>query len=168
VNRVTLNNRRPRSRRNAVLRYLGRLKLDDRGSVVTEFVLIATPLFLPALLFFNAMHKTASDEMNVSHLARQSVRAFATAPNLEIGHRRVKFLLDEFSRIESQSSQSGKIRYEFTYNIQCSSDRCLEPGSLVELVLYRQIPSTPELSASIDRKAMAVARTYVDKWRATE
>ena len=144
------------------------LVLDERGSAISEFVLIATPLFLPALLFFNAMHNTASEEMNASMLARQAVRAFATAPDLATGHQRVKIILDQFAKLEASGGSSGPTsqkRNEFTYNIKCFADNCLTPGSLVELELYRKVEPIVGFEVSKNRKASAVARSYVDKWR---
>ncbi len=162
------------------------LEFDERGSAISEFVLIATPLFLPALLFFNAMHNTAGEEINTSMLARQAVRAFATAPDLFTGHQRVKVILDQYAKLESsQSSESSfgngnsensgnsgnsltsdrQVRNEFTYNIKCFADNCLTPGSLVEIKLYRKVESIDGFEVSKNRKASAVARTYVDKWR---
>lgn len=176
---------------------------DEEGSAVAEFVLIATPLFIPALLFFLAMHSTATQEMNISHLARQAVRAFVTAESLQLGHQRVKFILDRYSELEFENSQStsgkghlrsesgqsasepsqSKRHYGFTYNISCSAEKCLTPGSLVEIQLYREFqPSSGEVmtgeSSQIEnleistvrqeRKVLAVARSYVDKWRSEE
>jgi hypothetical protein len=162
--------------------------LGERGSAISEFVLIATPLFLPALLFFNAMNNTAKEEMNTSMLARQAVRAFVTAPDLMTGHQRVKIILDQYAKLEgtrgvggtagtagsgslgdleNSGSLTSPTRYEFTYNIKCYAEKCLEPGSLVELELYRKIEPIDKIESSKDRKASAVARSYVDKWRDT-
>jgi hypothetical protein len=186
---------------------------DEEGSAIAEFVLIATPLFIPALLFFLAMHSTATQEMNITHLARQAVRAFVTAESLQLGHQRVKFILDRYSELEFENSQStsgkghlrsesgqsesgqsasvqstsessqSKRHYGFTYNISCSAEKCLTPGSLVEIKLYREFqPSSGEVmtgeSSQIEnleistvwqeRKVLAVARSYVDKWRSEE
>ncbi len=113
-------------------------------------------------------------------LARQAVRAFATAPDLFTGHQRVKVILDQYAKLESsQSSESSlgngysgysltsdrQVRNEFTYNIKCFADNCLTPGSLVEIKLYRKVESIDGFEVSKNRKASAVARTYVDKWR---
>jgi hypothetical protein len=161
------------------------LSFGERGSAISEFVLIATPLFLPALLFFNAMNNTAKEEMNTSMLARQAVRAFVTSPDLMTGHQRVKVILDQYAKLEgtrgigatagsgnlggleNTGSLTSPTRYEFTYNIKCYAEKCLEPGSLVELELYRKVEPIDKIEASKDRKASAVARSYVDKWRDT-
>ena len=129
---------------------------DEEGSAVVEFVLIALPLFLPALLFFSSLHATARTEIDLSNLARQSLRAFVTAENLSTGHQRVKFILNEFSKIDSGNG--------FTYNISCGSEKCLTPGSLVRIELYRAFNGEVDRT----RKSVAVAQGYVDKWRSEE
>ncbi|MBU3692538.1 MAG: hypothetical protein FGM47_03340 [Candidatus Nanopelagicaceae bacterium] len=120
------------------------------------------------------MHNTADEEINTSMLARQAVRAFATAPDLFTGHQRVKVILDEYTKLEASAnslntwnstSSSREIGGKFTYNIKCFAEKCLTPGSLIELELYRKIESIDGLEESKNRKASAVARTYVDKWR---
>ncbi|MGA0852642.1 MAG: hypothetical protein ACO3QQ_04690 [Candidatus Nanopelagicaceae bacterium] len=75
---------------------------DESGSAIAEFVLIATPLFIPALIFFSSMQQSAKEEMTVSTLARQSLRAFITADNLSLGHQRIRFLLDQYQEIENK------------------------------------------------------------------
>jgi hypothetical protein len=157
---------------------------EEEGSAVVEFVLIATPLFLPALLFFMAMQNSAMEEMRVENLARQTVRAFTTADSILEGHQRIKYVLDRYSELESKGSK----RYGFTYNIDCGGVRCLTPGSRVKIELYRTFdvqsmeneatvakawdgpPSSDKSSGNrgemlSSRKAVAVAIGIVDKWR---
>lgn len=142
---------------------------DESGSAIAEFVLIATPLFIPALIFFSSMQQSAKEEMTVSTLARQSLRAFVTADNLSLGHQRIRFLLDQYQEIENKGHNSDGLRPGFTYNISCQSQGCLKPGSLVELSLYRsfeiEVHDFDKSVAGENRKAAAVVRGYVDKWR---
>ena len=161
-----------------------KLRDEEEGSAVMEFVLIATPLFLPALLFFMAMQNTAIEEMRVQNLARQTVRAFITAESATQGHQRIKYILDRYSEMESKGSK----RYGFTYNVDCGGVTCLAPGSQVKIELYRVFdiesieseaaaasawssPSSLNEHSRIQgetkqsRKATAVAIGVVDKWR---
>ena len=161
-----------------------KLREEEEGSAVAEFVLIATPLFLPALLFFMAMQNTAMEEMRVQNLARQTVRAFITAESAAQGHQRIKYVLDRYSEMESKGSK----RYGFTYNVDCGGAKCLTPGSQVKIELYRtfDIESMESEAAAASawngptssnehsrnqgetkrsRKATAVAIGVVDKWR---
>lgn len=161
-----------------------RLYDEEEGSAIVEFVLIATPLFLPALLFFMAMQNTAMEEMRVENLARQTVRAFTTADSIAQGHQRIKYILNRYSELESKSSK----RYGFTYNIDCGGVGCLTPGSRVRIELFRTFDSESMESEAAatnawsgpsssnkysgnqgetrqSRKAVAVAIGIVDKWR---
>ena len=142
---------------------------DESGSAIAEFVLIATPLFIPALIFFSSMQQSAKEEMTVSTLARQSLRAFVTADNLSLGHQRIRFLLDQYQEIENKERASDDLLPGFAYNISCQSQGCLKPGSLVELSLYRsfeiEVHDFDKSVAGENRKAGAVVRGYVDKWR---
>lgn len=157
---------------------------EEEGSAIVEFVLIATPLFLPALLFFMAMQNSAMEEMRVENLARQTVRAFTTADSIAQGHQRIKYVLDRYSEMESK----GSTRYGFTYNIDCGGVGCLTPGSKVKIELFRTFdgesmeseaaaamgwngPSSSKKNSGNqgetrqNRKAVAVAIGIVDKWR---
>lgn len=149
----------------SALRKISILKSDQNGSAVVEFVLIATPLFIPAILFFNAMQNSAKEEMNTSYIARQAVRAFATAPDQSIGNMRIRRLLDEFTKLENKGLYNGNTKNGFSYEISCSTEDCFTPGTLIELKLFREIPEVNGLIESRNRNASTVARTYVDKWR---
>jgi Flp pilus assembly protein TadG len=140
---------------------------DEAGSAVVEFILIATPLFIPTLIFFLALHNAARAEMDLSNVARQSLRAFVTADNLSQGHERVKFVLDRFIELEAPDGSSQSSKGRFTYNISCGAEKCLTPGTLVRLELFRAI-NDDVLGFGVDsrsKKAVAVAQGYVDKWR---
>ena len=151
------------------------LRGSEEGSAITEFVLIATPLFIPALLFFMALHNTARHEIGVENLARQTVRAFVTAETVSLGHQRIAYILEKYSELESKNGKGAR----FTYNISCGGQKCLTPGSRVRIDLYREfttneiikLESTIESreisteSAKQTRKAIASATGIVDKWR---
>ena len=148
---------------------------SEEGSAITEFALIATPLFIPALLFFMAVHNTARQEISVENLARQTVRAFVTAETVSLGHQRIAYILDQYSELESKNGEVAR----FTYNISCVGQKCLTPGSRVRIDLYREfitdnfttIESTTQSGgisiepAEQTRKAIASATGIVDKWR---
>ncbi len=140
---------------------------DDEGSAVVEFVLIAAPLFIPALIFFLALHNAARTEIDLSNVARQSLRAFVTAENLSEGHERVKFVLDQFVALEASDNSSKSSNQRFTYNISCGAEKCLTPGTLVRIELFRALNDDVLGIGAVNRnrKAVAVAQGYVDKWR---
>ena len=135
-------------------------KKSDEGSAVIEFVLMAIPLFIPALLFFLSMQRIAINELQMENLARQSLRAFVTANSLSEGHQRVQFVLDKFSEMDSGN---GGNRAKFTYNISCGGQKCLTPGSTVKIDLYRTLETYADDKNL--RKVVASASGTVDKWR---
>ena len=134
----------------------------ENGSAVLEFVLIATPLFIPALLFFMSMQQVANQEMQVENLARQALRAFTTAESVAQGHQRINFVLDRYSEMESSNGKS-RSSDKFTYNISCGGQKCLTPGSTVKIELYRAVNA--RLGEGDSRKVTASAVGVVDKWR---
>lgn len=134
-------------------------KSKEEGSAVTEFVLIATPLFLPALLFFLSMQGAAMDEMKVENLARQTLRAFVTAKDIQQGHQRIHYVLEKFSELDSQRNKE----FSFTYKIDCGGQECLTPGSKVKIELFKSFST--ELDNGQSRRAVAVATSVVDRWR---
>lgn len=150
---------------------------DERGSAVAEFVFVALPLFLPALIFFLAMNQSARAEMEASFLARESVQAFTTGRNDLLAHGRVWTLLREYEKLHAGKFEDSRL----SYSITCSKIPCISPGAEVELSIYldysienelRQLDHTSQgflngKSADLgpsSRRAIANARGYVDKW----
>ena len=100
-------------------------------------------------------------------MARQSLRAFVTAENLSEGHERVKFVLDQSVKLEASDNSPKSSNHGFTYNISCGAEKCLTPGTLVRIELFREL-NDDVLGIGVvnrHRKAVAVAQGYVDKWR---
>gem|GEM_PF-3534330 len=128
--------------------------VDETGSATAEFVLLALPLFLPALLFFLSISNSANSEMEASFLARQSVSAFASAADDVEAHVRVNALLNAFQKNEMTEKSEGE---KLEYSIRCSDFPCISRGGEVELTI--QIKDSANKTKSISS-----ARSTVDKW----
>jgi hypothetical protein len=156
--------------------------IDERGSATSEFILIALPLFLPALLFFLSISQVSRAEMEASMLAREAIKAFVSSENDAEAHLRTRLLLDQYSQLVASgrnTSSSGNSLSDH-YSISCSSYPCIQPGAQVELTLFSFIDVESEISSieqtpgnawGVDgnkiekrRIAIASARGYVDKW----
>ena len=166
---------------------------DEQGSATGEFVLIALPLFLPALLFFLAMSQIARAEMETTFIAREAVRAFTTGSDDDSAHARVRSLLAEYDLSP------------LSYQVLCSTQPCITPGAEVELIVFEELDDVRLSEGSISsgsnfwnskgnrantdqnsdedaeqrsgeragkdagagghRRAIASARGFVDKWQ---
>jgi len=138
------------------------LKDDQRGSATSEFVLLALPLFVPALLFFLAISQVSRAEMEASFLAREALKAFVTGQNDIEGHQRTRLLLDNYAKLgsspigpsvgkELENSTGNQSRVSGTssiqYSVRCSSVPCIIPGSEIEMTLYSPVDIATEISA---------------------
>ncbi|MBU3716316.1 MAG: hypothetical protein FGM63_04680 [Candidatus Nanopelagicaceae bacterium] len=155
---------------------------DERGSATSEFILIALPLFVPALLFFVSISQVSRAEMEASMLAREALKAFVSSENDAEAHLRTRLLLNQYSQFGAsyrESISSGNSLSD-QYSISCSASPCIQPGTQVELTLFSFIDVESELLAiertpgnawgtysnKIDKRRIAIAsaRGYVDKW----
>ncbi|NCV84004.1 MAG: hypothetical protein EBW41_04855 [Actinobacteria bacterium] len=155
---------------------------DERGSATSEFILIALPLFIPALLFFVSISQVSRAEMEASMLAREALKAFVSSDNDAEAHLRTRLLLSQYSELTAseRKTRSSQNSLSEEYSISCSTYPCIQPGTQVELTLFSLIDVESEISGieqtpsnawGIDgnqiekrRVAIASARGYVDKW----
>jgi Flp pilus assembly protein TadG len=156
--------------------------IDERGSATSEFVLIALPLILPALLFFLSISQVSRAEMEASMLAREAIKAFVSSENDAEAHLRTRLLLDQYSQLvaSGRNTSSSFNSLSDQYSISCSTYPCIQPGAQVQLTLFSFIDVESEISGieqtpgntwGVDgnqvekrRVAIASARGYVDKW----
>ncbi|MFM8384283.1 MAG: hypothetical protein ACKN96_04795 [Actinomycetota bacterium] len=155
---------------------------DERGSATSEFILIALPLFVPALLFFVSISQVSKAEMEASMLARESLKAFVSSENDAEAHQRTRLLLSQYSQlgVAGRKTSSRENSLSDQYAINCSMNPCIQPGAQVELTLFSFVDIESEISGieqapgsawgaasnQIEKRRVAVAsvRGYVDKW----
>lgn len=155
---------------------------DERGSATSEFILIALPLFIPALLFFVSISQVSRAEMEASMLAREALKAFVSSDNDAEAHLRTRLLLSQYSKLTTseRKTRSSQNSLSEEYSISCSTYPCIQPGAQVELTLFSLIDVESEISGieqtpgnawgvngnQIEKRRLAIAsaRGYVDKW----
>lgn len=155
---------------------------DERGSATSEFILIALPLFIPALLFFVSISQVSRAEMEASMLAREALKAFVSSDNDAEAHLRTRLLLSQYSELTAseRKTRSSLNSLSERYSISCSTYPCIQPGTQVELTLFSLIDVESEISGieqtpgnawgangnQIEKRRVAIAsaRGYVDKW----
>ena len=153
-----------------------RFSEEQRGSATSEFVLLALPLFVPALIFFASISQVSRAEMEGSMLAREALKAFTTGQDDNEGHLRVRLLLNQYSELSTRGANPGSSREsgvainddidsnqgnskgaesrnsELTrssrieYSLRCSTSPCILPGAEVEITLF----SIVDLGSEID------------------
>ena len=162
---------------------------DQRGSATSEFVLLALPLFIPALIFFVSISQVSRAEMEVSMLAREALKAFTTGQDDIEGHLRVRLLLNKYTEIsgrgtspgstnelsrQSQNSKGGNLNSSelrstsrIDYSIRCTTSPCILPGAEVEITLFSIIDLESELTSltSSPSKHWGTGQEDVDKQR---
>lgn len=127
---------------------------DERGSATAEFVLVALPLFLPALLFFLSMHQSAVARESGSMMAREAAEAFVSAHDDAAGYMRVASLTEKYQSLHLSETREFE---EYSFTVQCSHQPCIEPREWVEVSIYRSVES--------GRLLLGKARSYVDRWK---
>jgi hypothetical protein len=120
---------------------------EESGSAIVEFLTVALPLFLPALIFFMAMSNTAKREIETIMIARQALHAFLEADSDSQGYSRVNLLIREYKNL------GGALYEELDYEISCSKTPCLTAEGIVEILIEN------------GAKNEATARGYADKWQ---
>jgi len=105
-----------------------RLLRDERGSASVEVVIFAMPLFIPLILLASQMTAVSAAKIEISHLARTSLRAFVTASSTPLGHARVQQVLEL-----ADTSQGGGGK--FSYLIECRRTPCIQPANRVRITL---------------------------------
>jgi hypothetical protein len=120
---------------------------EESGSAIVEFLTVALPLFLPALIFFMAMSNTAKREIETIMIARQALHAFLEADSDSQGYSRVNLLIREYKNL------GGALYEELDYEISCSKTPCLTAEGIVEILIEN------------GGKNEAIARGYADKWQ---
>ncbi|NDB49455.1 MAG: hypothetical protein EB030_00305, partial [Actinobacteria bacterium] len=121
---------------------------DERGSATSEFILIALPLFIPALLFFVSISQVSRAEMEASMLAREALKAFVSGDNDAEAHLRTRLLLSQYSKLTTseRKTRSSQNSLSEEYSISCSTYPCIQPGTQVELTLFSLIDVESEIS----------------------
>lgn len=120
---------------------------EESGSAIVEFLTVALPLFLPALIFFMAMSDNAKREIETIMIARQALHAFLEADSDSQGYSRVNLLIREYKNL------GGALYEGLDYEISCSKTPCLTAEGIVEILIAN------------GEKSEATARGYADKWK---
>lgn len=129
------------------------LLIDESGSAVLEFIMIALPLFIPLSLYLNSVNSAAQGSMDLQNIARQVARAYITSPSEGLAIVRANEVLAVY---QNQILPSHGSRELLTISIQCEAEPCLTPNGKVSV----RVSATPSGRSGS-------ATQVVDSWRSS-
>ena len=149
-----------------VRRRLGPPPVDrDAGNAIVEFVYLAVLLMVPLVYVLLTVFRVQSAAFAVSSAAREAGRVYATSDSVDDAGPRASAAAGIVMADSGLSLSAGDLR------ITCSTARCLQPGSRVEVAMtYRvNLPLVPRFFA--DRAVASISVTshhleVVDRYRA--
>ena len=118
--------------------FVKRFLFEESGSATIEFVLLATPLFLPILLFLNHFATLSNSELVARTLARESLRAYVTSPNNEVAPDRAWQVMTIGGRAEGLTEEQIS---NLDISFECSANPCITPNARIRATLKMQLPN---------------------------
>ena len=107
-----------------------------------EMVIFAMPLFIPLIILASHMASVSSSKIEISHLARTSLRAFVSAPSTPLGHARIQQVL---LVAEGRDLPAGNLGPDpglsqgagsrFSYRVECRNLPCIQPYNRVRITI---------------------------------
>lgn len=106
----------------------------QRGSAVVEFIFLGTMLLIPVVYLILAVGSLQGGSYASVGAAHQAAKVFANADSPEDG------LLQAEQAAMLAVTDQGFDASVVTLDIACSSDQCLEPGSMVTAQVFVEVP----------------------------
>lgn len=125
--------------------------LDDTGSAVVEFVVLALPLFIPLFIYLNQYSESADMQSAMKTLSREMARAVVTSENDSVAFSVTEEIFIKGGEVLGYQLQiaSGKI----SYRLLCRDTPCISPNNEIEISIS---VTNPKLEIS--------AVEYVSAW----
>ncbi len=135
------------------LRRSMRLFRDETGSASVELVVFALPLFVPLILLATHLTTVSASKIELSHLARTSLRAFSSAESTSLGHARINQVLKLAESNQRNLESSGLSQLDrFSYRIECQRTPCIQPLNRLRLTLAdKSVGSEITVTTSTDQ-----------------
>lgn len=152
------------TRRTGAPRFRAALR-GDGGNAIVEFVYLAVLLMVPLVYVLLAVFRVQAAAYAVSSAAREAGRVYVTSGTVEDAGARA------MTAASIVMGDSGLDLSPGDLAISCSSRRCLEPGSRVDVAISYDVP-LPLVPAVFDGRSPAVVHVssrhveVVDRYRA--
>ncbi len=144
---------------------LVRLRSDDGGSAIVEFVFLAVLLMVPLVYVLLTVFKVQGASYAVSSAAREAGRVYATADDESLGADRA------VAAAAIVMADSGLVLDAGGLQITCSAQPCHTPGARIEVeiahdVVLPLVPSVLDGSAPASVHVTSRHVQVVDRFRA--
>jgi hypothetical protein len=134
---------------------VGNSFMEEDGSAIIEFIILALPLFVPLAIFLTSVSQVSEIQLDARNFARQIARVYVTSPGQNLVSERIALLTQIYS---DKTFSKDNISPNPEIGILCSQAPCLKPGGTIKVTVHL---------ISIDSKfqASASATESVDAWR---
>ena len=143
---------------------LGHVRDHERGSAVTEFIVIVALLLIPLAYAAMSVMRVQAATAATTQAAREAGRAFVTADSVFAGHR------DAMAAAQLAFADQGFELPRDAVRVTCEPAACLTPGGRVTVRLDWSVP-LPWVPAAVgDTVALPIAARHdvpVDAYRLT-
>ena len=107
--------------------------LDERGSAVVEFVVLAVLMLIPLIYLVLTMARVQAASYAVSQAAREAGRAFVTASSGEVASSRAEAAA-RIAFLDHSMEKDGRLA------VACDGAPCLRPDGRVETTASVRVP----------------------------
>lgn len=144
---------------------VARVRRDDCGNAIVEFVYLAILLMVPLVYVLLTVFQVQRAAFAASSAAREAGRVFVTSTDEAVAEDRANTSAGIVLRDSGLALAPGDLR------ITCSSSPCLEPGSRVEVVVTHRVtlPLLPDVFGDGGPASVMVSSEHlevVDRYRA--
>lgn len=110
-----------------------KLALDDEGSAIVEFVILALPLFIPLFIYLNQYAISSDAQASLRTLSREMARGFVTSENDNVAARVTFEIFSKGAEVLGFSDElsSGSL----TYFYECKIYPCISPDNEIVITL---------------------------------
>ena len=109
-----------------------RFIIDEKGSAIVEFVILAIPLFIPIFIYLASFASLSGNEAIVRTLAREALRAYVVSENdhagREVSAQALAVIADHLGLTDGEIDTLSA-RY------QCSKNPCLSANGRIRLTI---------------------------------
>ena len=110
-----------------------KLALDEEGSAIVEFVVLALPLFIPLFLYLNQYAITSDAQGSLRTLGREMARGFVTSENDNVAERVSFEIFSKGAEVLGFSDELSSGSLTFSY--QCKIYPCISPDNEIVITL---------------------------------